>query len=89
MAQESTNDWVIKNKIALPHYDVPFGGLVEQIDPELPKLNMVKLELYKGATKKAVVTYFVSVGATTEEDEAAMWDAVNKAKTEYLEERYG
>lgn len=89
MALESTNDWVIKNKVSYPHYEAPFSVLADPTEVEPPKLNVVKLDLYKGTTKKASVTYFEPIDATTEEAEMAMWDAINRAKTDYLQERYG
>lgn len=88
MAIESTNDWTIKNKISYPHYETPFAVLADPVEVEPPKLNIVKLDLYKGQTFKTSVSYLVGIDATDDEADIAMWDAINKAKSDYLQEKY-
>lgn len=88
MPIESTNDWVIKNKVEYPYYDVPISVLAEPTEVEPPKLNQVKLDMYKGSMLKAKVSYLVAIDATDDEAELTMWDAINKAKSEYLQEKY-
>lgn len=88
MPLESTNDWVIKDKVEYPYYDTPINVLLDPSEIEPPKLNQVVLNMYKGSTFKTQVRYLVAMDATDEEVEIAMWDAINKAKTDYLQERY-
>lgn len=89
MAIESTNNWTIENKVEYPYYDTPINVLANSSEIEPPKLNQVKLDLYKGSTLKIRVSYLVAIDATEQEAETAMWDAINKAKSDYLQERYG
>lgn len=89
MPIESTNDWTIKNRVEYPYYDTPINVLADPAEVEPPKLNQVKLDLYKDSTLKARVSYLVAIDATEDEAEVAMWDAINKAKSDYLQEKYG
>lgn len=86
---ESTNNWTIKNYREIPYYDAPFAMMDDPDSIVESKLNKVLLDLYDGSVFKTKVSYFAPNDATSEEAEMAVWDAINRAKTDYLQERYG
>lgn len=88
MANESTNSWTVKNYREMPWWDIPFAVLAVQTEVPESITNLVNLDLYSGTTLKAKVSYLVPNDYTPEESEIKMWDEVNKAKTEYLLEKY-
>lgn len=88
MANESTNDWTIKNYREVPYWEIPFAVMADQTEIPDSITNMVNLDLYSGATLKIRVSYLAPNDLTPEQSETKMWDEVNKAKTEYLLEKY-
>lgn len=88
MANESTNNWTIKNYREFPYWEIPFSVLSEEVEMPESITNLVTLDLYNGTSLKTKVKYLVANDLTPEQSELKMWDEINKAKTEYLLEKY-
>lgn len=88
MANETTNDWTIKNYREVPYFETPFAVMSEQTETPESITNLVTLDLYKGSTLKVKVKYLASNTLTPDDAEIKKWDEVNKAKAEYLLEKY-
>lgn len=74
MAMESTNDWTIENKR-------------RQVNDELSQWIIV--DLYKGSNFRATARYLIMNEERETDDEVVIrkWDAINKAKSDWLEEQ--
>lgn len=88
MANESTNDWTIKNYREVPYWETPFAVMTDTTEIPESITNLVTLDLYKGSTLKVKVKYLVANDLTPEDAEIKKWDEVSKAKSEYLTEKY-
>lgn len=88
MANESTNDWTVKNYREVPYWDIPFAVMADQTEIPESITNLVTFDLYKGSTLKVKVKYLVANDLTPEDADIKKWDEINKAKSEYLMEKY-